>query len=483
MTPEKITTEQQSFLQDLFGNPPDGTLLAWLADKGLFAILIVLGALFIWLMARFYFKKLFGGKFKKNDTHLTKENNLRTWGFSFQNILSFILFVFIASGAFISITFLFGGNVQLFWINIERLGQPLLRWISTSGIRIIFFVVIGWLVIHVSRRLVPSLMMKFIRDGRDAADRATASRKRAETLSTVMLGAINIVVFISIVFTILTELGAPVGPVLGGVGIVGIAIGFGAQHLVKDFITGVLILMENQYRQGDVVHIAGISGLVESVNLRRTVLRDLEGKVHTIPHGEVSTTTNFTKYWSRILLDVGVAYKEDMDHVFRILNEVGEELANHPEHGLKVIDPPKVLRLNSFDDSAITIRVLGVCKPLSQWELAGWMRKRIKERFDQEGIEIPFPHTSVYWGADQPALPWDRIKPEIKTSNQDEPRKSEQSHPSSPTAIADDFIDPTLLTATQREEMLSEMALAAKAAQDLMLREQNGETRLPSDGK
>jgi small conductance mechanosensitive channel len=233
-----------------------------------------------------------------------------------------------------------------------------------------------------------------------------------------------------------------------------------------------LILLENQYRQGDVVEIAGIAGLVESINLRRTVLRDLEGKVHTIPHGEITTTSNFTKYWSRVVLDVGVAYKENMQRVFNVLNEIGMELANHPELGLKVIDPPKVLRLNSFDDSAITIRMLGVCKPLTQWELSGWMRVRIKERFDEEGIEIPFPHRTFYWGVDQAKLPWDK------------PADGEQPTPPAPARHVEpkpeDFVDPTTLTPEQREAMLAEMALAAQSAQEQMRRDADSVTRLPS---
>jgi small conductance mechanosensitive channel len=222
-----------------------------------------------------------------------------------------------------------------------------------------------------------------------------------------------------------------------------------------------------------VVEIAGIAGLVESVNLRRTVLRDLEGKVHTVPHGEITTTTNFTKYWSRVMIDVGVAYKEDINHVFRVLDEIGMELANDPELGLKVIEPIKVLRLNSFDDSAITVRMLGVCKPLTQWELAGWMRKRIKERFDQEGIEIPFPHRTFYWGVDQVKLPFGRQEERAVVSPPEQP-------PVTPAPVSpDDFADVTQLTPEQREAMLAEMALAAQSAQEAMRREQL-ETRLPA---
>ena len=255
--------------------------------------------------------------------------------------------------------------------------------------------------------------------------------------------------------------------------------GFGAQHLVRDVITGTLILLENQYRQGDVVEIAGIAGMVESINLRRTVLRDLNGKVHTIPHGEIATTTNFTKYWSRIVLDVGVAYKEDLDKVFPILDDIGMELANHPELGLKVIDPPKVLRLNNFGASDLTIRMLGVCKPLTQWELTGWLRRRVKERFDEEGIEIPFPHQTVYWGVDQPQLAGLSVASAVQDAA-GAPQQAPEPEPE-PEVTPDDFVDPGQLTPEQREAMLAEMALAAQAAQHQMRTDGSDETRLPGD--
>ena len=483
MAPEQPDPQGPTFLRDLFGNPADETFLAWLADRGVGAIVVAAGAIALWLLVRWYLRRKFvASAAEERDVPgaLSRADRI---------IASAVPAIIIAIAAGIGIAFVLGGDVGPAATFFSELGTDVLRWIFTSGLRIVLVVVLAWAGIRISRRVIPVLMLRFIRDSRDAADHAEASRKRAETLTTVFVTAINVIIVVSVVFIVLTELGAPIGPVLGGVGIAGIAIGFGAQHLVRDVITGTLILMENQYRQGDVVRIAGIAGLVESVNLRRTVLRDLEGRVHTIPHGQISTTTNFTKYWSRIILDVGVAYKENMDHVFRVLDEIGQELANHPEHGLKVIDPPKVLRLNSFDDSAITIRVLGVCKPLTQWELSGWMRKRIKERFDEEGIEIPFPHMSVYWGVDQPRLPWDgppaengkAESPVAATPPERVARVAPDRAAPEAEVAADDFVDPALMTPEQREAMLAEMALAAKAAQEMMLRDREPETRLPAD--
>jgi small conductance mechanosensitive channel len=199
-----------------------------------------------------------------------------------------------------------------------------------------------------------------------------------------------------------------------------------------------------------VVNVAGVAGMVEQINLRRTIIRDWDGDVHVIPNGEITVATNRTKHWSRIHLDVGVAYKEDLDHVFSVLNEIGNELANDPELGLMIIAPPQVLRLQSFDDSQITIKMMGECKPMSQWEIAGELKKRIKIRFDKEGIEIPFPHTTVYWGEDQVPLYWDKKRlDDIQTK----------------TMARSSVSDPSKLTPELREQMLSELALATMGSE------------------
>jgi small-conductance mechanosensitive channel len=455
----------------MFGNPADGTFLAWMADDGVWAILIALGALVTWYVVRLYIRRKFQAAVRnvEGSSDAIQEDGVAVR--SVNRLISTILpGLVIGTIAVIWILFVIGRDIAPVLDFFSNLGTDAALWVVTGGVRILLLIVFAWVGMRLARRLIPQLMLKVIRDGRDAADRAEASRKRAETLGAVFVAAINVIIVLVVAFAILTEFNVPIGPVLGGVGIAGIALGFGAQYLVRDVITGTLILLENQYRQGDVVEIAGIAGLVESINLRRTVLRDLDGKVHTIPHGEITTTSNFTKYWSRVVLDIGVAYKENMENVFRVLNEIGQELGNHPELGLKVIDPPKVLRLQAFDASQITVRMLGVCKPLTQWELAGWMRLRIKQRFDEVGIEIPFPHQTLYWGVDQPALPWQQSPP--ADGNAPTAQKPQE-------ITADDFTEPGTLTPEQREAMLAEMALAALAANEQMTRESGSETRLP----
>jgi small conductance mechanosensitive channel len=268
---------------------------------------------------------------------------------------------------------------------------------------------------------------------------------------------------------VLTELSVPIGPVLGGFGIAGIAVGFGAQYLVRDLIAGIFILAENQYRTGDVVTIAGISGLVESINLRRTVLRDLDGQVHVIPNGEITVSSNKTKYWSRVNLDIGVAYKEDVDQVIEVLNEIGEEIAADPYYGLMLITPPQVLRLNSLDDSAVTFKMLGDCKPMKQWEIMGEMRKRIKTRLDAEGIEIPFPHQTVYWGDAQPPFRPEVVADAVRDTHvpptMAPAAKPETTPTAEPTPVE---VKPTVgsqddleMTPERREELLAAIAMAA----------------------
>jgi small conductance mechanosensitive channel len=284
--------------------------------------------------------------------------------------------------------------------------------------------------------------------------------KRSETLSSVFVGAAVSLIYVLSLVMVLTELTVQIGPVLAGFGIAGIAVGFGAQYLVRDLIAGVFILAENQYRTGDVVTLAGISGLVESINLRRTVLRDLDGQAHVIPNGEITVASNKTKYWSRVNLDVGVAYKEDVDRVIRVLNDIGEEIAADPYYGLMLITPPQVLRLNSLDDSAVTFKMLGDCKPMKQWEIMGELRRRIKNRLDAEGIEIPYPHQTLYWGEAQPSFrPADIVPDADSAAATPTPAPAKTVAPTRPTPAPASGA----MTPERREELLAAVAIATNA--------------------
>jgi small conductance mechanosensitive channel len=193
-------------------------------------------------------------------------------------------------------------------------------------------------------------------------------------------------------------LGIQLGPLLATAGIGALAIGFGAQSLVKDVISGFFIILENQYRIGDVIQVAGVSGLVESVSLRKTVLRDLEGRVHTIPNGEIKVVSNFSKEWSQAVVDIGVSYREDIDHVIDLLTQIGMELEAEEPYKSAILEPVRILGVERFEESELVVRMIVKTAPLKQWDVGRELRRRIKNRFDEKEIQIPFPHRVLLWG-------------------------------------------------------------------------------------
>jgi small-conductance mechanosensitive channel len=209
---------------------------------------------------------------------------------------------------------------------------------------------------------------------------------------------------------ILREFGVDIAPILAGVGVAGLAIGFGAQSLVKDVLAGMFVLIENQYNVGDVVRLADTPGLVEKVTLRATTLRDLEGRVHIIPNGVIGVVTNMTKEYSKYVLDVGVAYKEDVDVVMAVLKEIGDEMAADSVFSKMITAPLEVLGVQDFGDSAVVIRVRFTTVPTQQCGVGREFRRRVKKTFDAKGIEIPFPHRTLYLGEAAPMDGLVRVK-------------------------------------------------------------------------
>ena len=273
------------------------------------------------------------------------------------------------------------------------------EWLLGHGTRILVITLLSFLVYRLAKIVVPRLVERWVKvrgKGRRARDEQT---KRSHTLSGFLTTIIGIGIGIAATFGILSEVGIDITPLLAGAGVAGIAIGFGAQSLIRDFLSGIFIVLEDQYSKGDVVRIAGIAGLVEDVNLRRTVLRDLDGIVHIIPNGEVKVASNLTKEWSRAHLDVGVAYKEDLDRVMALMRRTWEEMKGEPNWGpLMLSETPWLLRVNEFGSSGIIIKMVGETRPLKQWDVMGELRRRIKKVFDEEGIEIPWPHVKLYFG-------------------------------------------------------------------------------------
>ena len=275
---------------------------------------------------------------------------------------------------------------------------PVTDWLLQHGTRILIILLVGVGLWFTLRKLLPPLVRRTVARTREKESKA-GMEKRTKTLVGVFMGIGKISIGIIIIFMILSELDIPIGPALAGLGVVGVAVGFGAQWLIRDLIAGTFIIMENLYRVGDVVRVADVAGGVEEVSLRKTVLRDLDGIVHNIPNGEIRVASNFTRHWSRAHLNISVAYKEDLDRVMAIIRKTWEEIADDPDWGPFLISKtPWLLRVDAFGDSGIVIKVVGETQPIKQWDVMGELRRRIKKVFDEQGIEIPWPHTKVYFG-------------------------------------------------------------------------------------
>jgi len=231
--------------------------------------------------------------------------------------------------------------------------------------------------------------------------RESAAVLRFKTLSKLFHWLGVMVIFAMILYSVLQNVGVDVRPLLAGLGIVGLAFGFGGQYLIRDLINGIFIIVEGQYRINDVVKIGEYGGLVEDINLRITTLRDLAGRVIIIPNGEIKTVVNFTKYYSQALLNIGVAYKENVDRVMDVLRDLGREMKEDDYFGKLILADLEMLGVDDFADSQVTIKFRIKTLPIKQWEVSREMRRRIKNRFDELGIEIPFPHRTIYWGTDK----------------------------------------------------------------------------------
>lgn len=219
--------------------------------------------------------------------------------------------------------------------------------------------------------------------------------RRVRTLQELATQVIAVVLIIIAALTVLGVFNVNIGPAVAGLGVVGIAVGLGAQALIRDWLAGVFIILENQFSVGDVVSVGDTAGLVEDFSLRRTVLRDLDGTLHTVPNGSITVASNLTRGWARVNLDVSVAYDTDIDHATRVLNKIGQELVADEAWGAKLLEPPSVARVNALGDSSVDIKVLGQVRPGQQWAVTGELRKRILAEFAAAGIEIPFPHRVV----------------------------------------------------------------------------------------
>ncbi|MDD2256087.1 MAG: mechanosensitive ion channel family protein [Bacteroidales bacterium] len=277
--------------------------------------------------------------------------------------------------------------------------QPLLQWLLNHGIKIAVIVIAAILIKSIAKKSIQRIVKAATHSDRPGTDEGEI--KRMNTIVRIFSWTVSVLITVLAFMMIAQEFGIQIAPLLASAGIVGVAIGFGGQYLVRDVITGFFLIFENQYRIGDVVNMEGLGGVVEDISLRVTTLRDMNGTVHYIPHGEIKKVSNLSKQFAKVNLNVGVSYRTDLNKLIEVINRVGSELASDPNWKDLIDEAPAFLRVDSFDESAISVKIAGVTKPLQQWSVTGELRKRIKEAFDAEGIEIPFPQRVIHTASNE----------------------------------------------------------------------------------
>ncbi|WP_066335958.1 mechanosensitive ion channel family protein [Azohydromonas lata] len=283
----------------------------------------------------------------------------------------------------------------------ELLAQAALLWgplggATLVGLRVLLIIAASVVLIHVLQGAIRRLR---IRLASRMEDREAV--RRAETLGRVCRYLTAVVISLIAGMLVLAEIGISVAPILGAAGVVGLAVGFGAQSLVKDYFTGFFLLLEDQIRQGDVVKLGAHGGLVEDVTLRYVRLRDYDGNVHFVPNGEIKTVVNMSRGHAQAVMDVGVAYRENTDEVMAVMREVGAQMRAAPDFAPKLLDELEIAGVESWGDSAVVLRCRFKCVALEQWNVRREYLRRLKHAFDALGIEIPFPHLTVYAGQDK----------------------------------------------------------------------------------
>jgi moderate conductance mechanosensitive channel len=284
--------------------------------------------------------------------------------------------------------------MEQYWPVVVTLGLKF----SQTALKVILIFIVGYVAVRIVRIVLGRLAELLVRAREHDEESPGAVRKRVETLTSVLRTIAVGLIWAVVAVMSLDQMGLAIGPILAGAGIVGIAVGFGAQNLVRDVISGFFMILENQVRVGDVAIINGTGGLVEAVTFRTIVLRDLSAAVHVFPNGTITTLSNLTKGWSAYLMDIGVAYKEDTDRVVEVMRKVDEELRGDPRYNQFILEPIEVLGVDNFADSAVVIKARLKTQPIQQWAVGREYRRRLKKAFDAAGIEIPFPHRTLYMG-------------------------------------------------------------------------------------
>ncbi|HCW75916.1 MAG TPA: mechanosensitive ion channel protein MscS [Candidatus Marinimicrobia bacterium] len=286
--------------------------------------------------------------------------------------------------------------------------EALTTWIGQIHWEILVIGVIEVILILIGTRILLAVLHRIIQGtqtrvlkSHQKENSGSETEKRLNTLFTLIWQGIALAVWLTGALIILDKIGIEIGPILAGAGILGLAVGFGAQNLVKDVISGFFIILENQIRVGDVAILDGTSGLVEKINFRTTVLRDLSGVVHVFPNGSINLISNMTKEWSAHVFQIGVAYKENTDDVTAHIKQVLADLAQDAEFGPLILEEPEIFGVDQLGDSAVVIKGRVKTVPGEQWKVGREFIRRVKLQFDAHNIEIPFPHQTLYWGEGQ----------------------------------------------------------------------------------
>lgn len=288
------------------------------------------------------------------------------------------------------------------WLNPEfwsRVLHDTVRWGIKAVPRILLVLLLAFVLLKLLDVLLKHVQRKAVERGTHSErGNGNEHKKRVETLTGIVKKTGQLLIWGVVLMLLLLQVGLDIAPLIAGAGIIGLAVGFGAQELVRDVITGFFMLLENHIRVGDVAIVNGTGGLVEKIGLRTVVLRDLSGTVHVFQNGKISSLANMTKDWSAMVFDIRVAYKEDTDVASQVMQEVAEELRNDENFSAKILEPMELFGVDSFGDSAVIIKARLKTQPIEQWSVGREYNRRLKKAFDSRGIEIPFPHRTLYWG-------------------------------------------------------------------------------------
>ncbi len=286
-------------------------------------------------------------------------------------------------------------NIQT-WDSIIN---KVLEWMVSTVPSILFILLLVFITLKIFRILLNKFKdLNAFRIKKTAHDNLEEAQKRSDTLIGILAATGKISIWVVALMIMLRAMGIDIAPLIAGAGIIGLAVGFGAQELVRDVISGFFILLEDHVRAGDVAVINGTGGLVESIGLRTVTLRDFSGTVHIMQNGKINSLSNMTKEWSAVVFDVGVAYKEDPDNVMEVMREVATKMEQDDAFKDLIIEPLEIFGVDQFADSAVVIRARYKTMPIKQWTVGREYRKRLKKAFDAHNIEIPFPHRTIYWG-------------------------------------------------------------------------------------